>query len=192
MAVTRNTAYYALDEATANGACGGPGVGSTYFLLNPPDTNPKNNFPASPAFAINGYHVQNVALPNWYVGAAPKPTVAAAPAGRPSGHQLIGYWAGYGSAGSTFPSREVSPQWDVILVAFAIPDQKAPGDDAVSQAMTYLITGRAPAGSRYRLRQPGGYPGILGAMFWTIDADRRANYQYSNQVGPLLHSDPSR
>ncbi len=61
------------------------------------------------------------------VTAPPKPTVAAIPSsGSPNGHQLIGYWAGYGAAGSTFPLREVSPQWDVILVAFATPDRNAP------------------------------------------------------------------
>ena len=59
--------------------------------------------------------------------APPNPTVAAFPAsGSPNGHQLIGYWAGYGRAGPTFPLREVSPQWDVIIVAFATPDKNAP------------------------------------------------------------------
>ena len=58
----------------------------------------------------------------------------------------------------------------------------------VSQAMQYLITGKAPAGSKYKLRQPQGYPGLSGAMFWTIDADRRANYNYSNVIGPQLHA----
>jgi chitinase len=45
--------------------------------------------------------------------------------GPPNGHKLIGYWAGYGSATSTFPLRDVSPQWDVIIVAFATPDRDA-------------------------------------------------------------------
>jgi chitinase len=27
-------------------------------------------------------------------------------------------------------------------------------------------------------------------MFWTIDADRREEYRYSNVVGPLLHGFP--
>lgn len=62
----------------------------------------------------------------------------------------------------------------------------------VSQAMQYLITGKAPAGTRYKLRQPAGYPQMLGAMFWTIDADRRANYKFSNMVGPQLHAYPQR
>lgn len=57
----------------------------------------------------------------------------------------------------------------------------------VSGAMQYLITGEAPAGTGYRLRQPTGYPGLLGAMFWTIDADRRDGYSFSNRIGPQLH-----
>jgi len=424
--------------------CGGTGAASTYFLLEPTNTNPKNNIPASPAFAarLNGatYHLQNTALLPWYTGsiaglgatysfpdpqalptsAQPCPARAGRPTGfakptaealarttPPNGHQLIGYWAGYGSAGSTIPLREVSPQWDIVIVAFSTPDKNAPegsmqfrtpagldtaqfkadiaflqsqgrkvmislggggqhftladpkrvpnfvstvtrivteygfdgvdvdfespslsiapgdtdfrnpttpsivnlisalrqlrqhfgpqfllslvpegtqipagypsyggqfgsyvpiahalrdiltfmdtqsyntpplqgldgeiyqpgtvdyhaamtdlllhgfpvgGDPAqvfppmpaskiavgflngdttpaiVSQAMDYLITGKAPAGAKYRLRQPKGYPGLIGAMFWTIDADRRANYNYSNIVGPQLHALPA-
>jgi hypothetical protein len=56
--------------------------------------------------------------------------------------------------------------------------------------MDYIITGKAPAGTRYNLRQPAGYPAMIGAMFWTIDADRRGNYEFSNVVGPLLHGYP--
>jgi hypothetical protein len=32
---------------------------------------------------------------------------------------------------------------------------------------------------------------MIGAMFWTIDADRRANYNFSNVVGPQLHGFPA-
>jgi chitinase len=439
------------DSAESNqGSCGGTGVASTYFLLEPTNTNLKNNIPASTAFAahVDGatYHLQNVALLPWYTGASeglgstysfpdaqaltdpskpcparggragagggasapPQPAVAAVPmSGSPNGHRLIGYWAGYGAAGSTFPLREVSPQWDVIIVAFATPDKNAPegtmqfhtpagldpaqfkadiaylkgqgrkvmislggggqhftladqkrvpnyvfsvtqivteygfdgididfespslsidpgdtdfkhpttpsivnlisalrqlrghfgprfmtslvpegtqipsgypsyggqfgsylaiayairdilsfidvqdyntpplegldgeiyqpgsvdyhaamtelllhgfnvggdpkqffppmpadkvavgfltGDTTpsiVSQAMDYIITGKAPAGTRYKLREPSGYPGMIGAMFWTIDADRRGNYNFSNVVGSLLHGYPA-
>jgi chitinase len=59
--------------------------------------------------------------------------------------------------------------------------------EVVRQAMDYIITGKAPAGITYKLRNPGGYPGTIGAMFWTIDADRRANYRFSNVIGPQLH-----
>jgi chitinase len=432
------------------GACGGTGVASTYFLLEPTNTNPKNNIPASKAFVAHAggavYHLQNVALLPWYTGASeglgvtysfpdaralpesskpcpaggrrpnadgetsapPQPTVAAVPmSSSPSGHRLIGYWVGYGAAGSTFSLREISPQWDVIIVAFATPDKNAPegtmqfqtpagldpkqfkadiaylqsqgkkvmislggggqyftladpkrvpnyvssvtrivteygfdgididfespslsiepgdtdfkhpttpsivnlisalrqlhdhfghrfmislvpegtqipagypsyggqfgsylaiayairdilsfmdvqdyntpplqgldgeiyqagsvdyhaamtelvlrgfqvggdlsqffppmaadkvavgfltGDTTptvVTQAMNYIITGKAPPGTRYKLRQPNGYPGMLGAMFWTIDADRRGNYNFSNIVGRELHNYPA-
>jgi chitinase len=430
------------------GGCGGTGVATTYFLLEPTNTNPKNNIPASRPFAAkldaDTWHLQNVALLPWYTGASealgstysfpdpqalaepskpcparggrgggssapPKPTVAAVPlSGSPNGHRLIGYWAGYGGPGSTIPLREVSPQWDVIIVAFSTPDKNAPegtmqfrtpagldtdqfkadiawmksqgkkvmislggggqhftladpkrvpnfvssvtrivteygfdgididfespslsiepgdtdfkhpttpsivnliqamrqlhdhfgpgfmlslvpegtqipsgypsyggqfgsylaityatrdilsfidvqdyntpplqgldgeiyqpgsvdyhaamtelllhgfnvggdpkqffppmpanqvavgfltGDTTpaiVSQAMDYIITGKAPAGTTYKLREPAGYPGMIGAMFWTIDADRRGNYNFSNVVGPQLHRYPAR
>lgn len=428
-------------SAERQASCGGSGAASTYFQLEPTDTNPKNNIPASPAFAARAgtftYHVQNVALLPWYVGpaqalgsvysfpdrrdlparavpcrgrgesvpASAPQTVAAAPAAAsPNGHKLIGYWSGYGGPGSTFPLRDVSPQWDVIIVAFATPDHNAPegtmqfrtpagldtqqfkadieylkahgkqvmislggggqhftladpkrvpnfvssvtriveeydfdgididfespslsiapGDNdfrkpttpsivnliaalrqlhdhfgpafmislvpegtqipagypsyggqfgsylpiahalrdilsfvdvqdyntpplqgldgeiyqpgtvdyhaamtelllhgfnvggdpkhffpplpaakvavgfltsdttprIVSQAMDYIITGKAPAETKYKLRKAGGYPEMIGAMFWTIDADRRGGYKFSNVVGPQLHA----
>ena len=56
------------------GSCGGTGVASTYFLLEPTNTNAKNNIPASQAYVAKGegvsYHLQNVALLPWYTGAA--------------------------------------------------------------------------------------------------------------------------
>ena len=56
------------------GGCGGTGVASTYFLLEPTNTNLKNNFPASKAFVAQAggatYHLQNVALLPWYTGAS--------------------------------------------------------------------------------------------------------------------------
>jgi hypothetical protein len=36
------------------------------------------------------------------------------------------------------------------------------------------------------MQKPSGYPSLSGAMFWTIDADRREDYRYSNLVGPAL------
>lgn len=145
-------------------SCAGSGVGSQYFLLEPTNTNPKNNLPASKPFVAKTagveFHLQNVALMSWYTGAveglgrtysfpdpdalrvpatpcggrggrgaqtAVRPTVAAIPrAGATNGHQLIGYWAGYGNAQSMFPLREVSPQWDIVIVAFSTPDRNAP------------------------------------------------------------------
>jgi hypothetical protein len=32
---------------------------------------------------------------------------------------------------------------------------------------------------------------MIGAMFWTLDADRRGIYNYSNVVGPQLHGYPA-
>ena len=61
----------------------------------------------------------------------------------------------------------------------------------VSQAMQYLITGTEPEGVTYKLQQPGGYPAMIGAMFWTIDSDRNENYAFSNLVGPQLHGYPA-
>jgi len=63
--------------------------------------------------------------------------------------------------------------------------------EVVSQALEYIITGKAPAGTTYKLLKPTGYPNLLGAMFWTIDDDRRHNYNFSNLVGPQLHNYPA-
>jgi len=71
-----------------------------------------------------------------------------------------------------------------VAVGFLVGPATVQG---VSGAMRYLITGKAPAGVTYRLRRPGGYPGMIGAMFWTIDGDRNNDYEFSNVVGPELH-----
>src|SRR4051812_47414700 len=76
-----------------------------------------------------------------------------------------------------------------VAVGFLTGDTNA---TVVSQAMDYIITGKAPAGTAYKLRNPAGYPGMIGAMFWTIDADRRGNYVFSNVVGPQLHAYPAK
>jgi hypothetical protein len=60
----------------------------------------------------------------------------------------------------------------------------------VSQAMDYIITGKTSGEATYKLRESSGYPAMLGAMFWTIDADRHDNYKYSNVIGPQLHNYP--
>ena len=417
----------------AGEGCGGVGIGSAYFQLEPTDTNHKNNIPASMPFAAGMYHLQNVALLPWYLGAempgrstafsfpdahalagpaqpctmgrrhrgeAMMPTAVPAPENKaPNGHRLIGYYNG----SSSFRLTDIAPQWDTIIVAFAAPVKDAPegtlafhppdgitpqefaaevaamkhrgkkvmislggggaffslkseaqiahfvacvsgivkqygfdgvdidfespslvldpgdtdfrhpttpsvahliaglrqlhdrfgpgfmislvpegsqipggfagyggqfgsylplvyglrdilsfvdvqdyntpplegldgeiyqtdtvdyhaamtelllhgfavgGDpkrffppvpadkvavgfltgysspDVVQGAMQEIITGKAPAGTTYKLRQGSGYPGMIGAMFWTIDDDRRGNYRYSNTVGPQLH-----
>ncbi len=78
---------------------------------------------------------------------------------------------------------------DKVAVGFLTGYSKP---DVVSQAMDYLIAGKAPAGSTYKLLEPAGYPSLIGAMFWTIDADRHENYRYSNLIGPQLHSYPAK
>ena len=136
------------------GPCGGGGIATPYFLLEPTDTNRKNNLPYSKPFVVtNGtstYHVQNVALLPWYLGAGqtfsfPDTTLlneparpcantiatteinsAPAPRSMPrNGHSLIGYWTG-SDRGGTLALEAVSPQWDVVIVAFGVPDHTAP------------------------------------------------------------------
>jgi chitinase len=76
------------------------------------------------ATACPAYHPPVVgAVP----GPAPPPAVAAAPStGSANGHKLIGYWTGSGPEGTILRLREVSPQWDVIIVAFADVNHQAP------------------------------------------------------------------
>ena len=58
---------------------------------------------------------------------APFPVVTAvSSAGAKNGHELIGYWTGSGAGGAILRLRDVSPQWDVIIVAFANVDHQAP------------------------------------------------------------------
>ena len=145
------------------GRCAGDVVASRYFLLEPTDTNAKNEIPYSKAFVAQAgdhtWHLQNVALLNWYtghgstysfpdahllsapaqpcpagkglwegdLGAPPTPKApVASPLASGNGHRLIGYWEGYGNARSVFPLRRVSPQWDVVIVAFATPSKSGP------------------------------------------------------------------
>lgn len=57
----------------STGGCGGGGVGSNYYQLEPTDTNLKNDFPESTPYSIGTsgqrYHVENVALLPWYLEA---------------------------------------------------------------------------------------------------------------------------
>ena len=152
-------------SAGDQGRCGGARIATPYFLIEPTDTSPKNNIPASKPFLAqaNGvtFHLQNAALLPWYTGSGgnsvngfgttysfPDPHVLTNPAlpcparrehptpasspvaaasSKPSnGHKLIGYWVGYGSAKSTLPLSDISPQWDFPLVAFATPKKDGP------------------------------------------------------------------
>jgi chitinase len=136
------------------GPCGGNHIATPYFLLEPTDTNRKNNLPYSKPFTItNGtstYHVQNVALMPWYLrtgkvfsfpdatvlnepakpcpASLPPPKINTAPklrSGTKNGHSLIGYWTGE-DRGRTLPLEAVSPQWNVVIVAFGVPDHHSP------------------------------------------------------------------
>jgi chitinase len=97
---------------------------------------------------------------------------------------LQGFRVG-GNGGDFFPPVPADKVAVGFLVGTATPR-------LVSGAMQYLITGKAPEGVTYRLRQPDGYPEMIGAMFWTIDADRNESYAFSNGIGPHLHGYPTK
>ena len=86
----------------------------------------------------------------------------------------------HGGDGDVFPPLPSDKVAVGFLVGTATPE-------LVSGAMQYLITGKAPKGVTYKLRRPNGYPAMVGAMFWTLDADRNEGYAFSNLVGPQLH-----
>ena len=88
-----------------------------------------------------------------------------------------------GKPGEFFPGLPANKVAVGFLTGYTNPE-------VVSQSMSYIITGKAPEGATYKLHQRGGYPDMIGAMFWTIDADRRENYRYSNLIGPQLHNYP--
>jgi chitinase len=77
---------------------------------------------------------------------------------------------------------------DKVAIGYLNSDTTPP---IVEDSMRYLITGKSATPVNYKLRQPKGYPAFIGAMFWTIDDDRKQNFRYSNTVGPLLHSYPA-
>ena len=59
----------------------------------------------------------------------------------------------------------------------------------VSQAMDYIITGKAPAGTKYKLRQPC-HSGMIGAYVLTIDATGSGNYNFRTSSA-LAHGYPA-
>ncbi len=76
---------------------------------------------------------------------------------------------------------------DKIVVGYLNSDTTP---QIVHETMNALITGKSPLMKHYTMQKAGGYPSFLGPMFWTIDADRRESYRYSNDVGPELHAFP--
>jgi chitinase len=89
-----------------------------------------------------------------------------------------------GNPNAFFPPMPADKVAVGFLVGYETPS-------TVDPAMNYIITGKLPAGATYHLRRAEGYPGLIGAMFWTIDDDRRANFEFSNRIGPQLHSYPA-
>jgi chitinase len=72
-----------------------------------------------------------------------------------------------------------------VAVGFYVEETDVP---TVTASMRYLILGERPSAASYVLPNLGGYPSMIGAMFWNIDEDRSAGYAFSNVVDPLLHS----
>ncbi len=205
------------------GECGWTEAGSAYFMLEPTDTNPKNNFPSSAAYvapiAGSRYHLENVALLPWYrnlqgAGAysfpevkalttgpkpcgpvprggngAAKPSVAAAQQNEAATrHQLIGYWASFLHANERFSLREVSPQWDVIIVAFSNSVKNGPEgamDFKVPEGMTaeefksdvaYLkskgkkvMISLGGGGAQFALAHAAGVPNFVSSVTGMVD-----------------------
>ena len=88
-----------------------------------------------------------------------------------------------GDPGAFFPPLPA----DKIAVGFLVGYDKP---ELASRTLGYLITGNKPDGVDYRLRGQRGYPEMMGAMFWTIDADHKQQYRYSNVIGPQLRGYP--
>lgn len=130
--------------------CGGRGEGTFYRFAEPTDNDGVSNATTVTLRGLT-YHLENVALLPWFEenphpgtfqGAYSFPNThalqsAALPCSRnpravftptaaplanphPNGHALIGYWTAYRPA-KDLPFREISPQWDVVIVAFAAP-----------------------------------------------------------------------
>lgn len=143
--------FPAWEKPSGNGACGGRGIGTRYRFALPTDGASTLNSTAVTAHgavyhlenvALLPWYTENshpdtfqaaYSFPNIHaLTAAARPCL---PRGRPSltpavsplpnthqpnGHDLIGYWVGY-SRTQTLALRDVSPQWDVVIVAFAPP-----------------------------------------------------------------------
>ncbi|HEX5410769.1 MAG TPA: glycosyl hydrolase family 18 protein [Terriglobia bacterium] len=74
-----------------------------------------------------------------------------------------------------------------VAVGFLVGRSKL---SEIEKSVKYLITGKPFAGGEYELQRKSGYRNFNGVMFWNIQADRAANYQMSNAIGPLLHGLP--
>lgn len=144
--------------------CGGHGIG-TFYRSALPTAHLGSAAATRLTLNGSAYHVANAALISWYSHSShaktfrgsysfPNSAALTAPAEAcerfapklftptasplaethgPNGHQLIGYWVGYRKS---FPLRDVSPQWDVVIVAFAPP----------AKGSTSLMVFRTPGG----------------------------------------------
>jgi chitinase len=149
-----------------NRRCGGRGEGSFYRFAEPTDGAPGSNATALNApdgayhvenVALLSWYAQDphpdtfrgaYSFPNTRALTEPArpcsgrnrqnaaPTASPLPRASAAGrHELIGYWVGT-SRKIALPLREVSPQWDVVIVAFAPP----------VKGSTSLLQFRTPAG----------------------------------------------
>lgn len=98
--------------------------------------------------------------------------------------------------GFTLANGQVFPGFPAGQVAIGIP--AGPGaasggvlsPTAVQQALNYLINGKS-FGGKYVLQTSGGYPGLRGAMTWSVNWDQVNNFGMSNTIAPFLHGLPA-
>lgn len=143
--------FPAWRDPARNDTCGGSGEGTRYRFLEPTDGGSISNATVMAAqgtvyhlenVALLPWFTENLhpdtfqgaySFPDMHALQGPAqpctlarransgPTAAALPnAHARNGHELIGYWVA-DSRVETFPLRDVSPQWDVVIVAFAPP-----------------------------------------------------------------------
>lgn len=134
--------HFATWRRPLAGGCAGNGVGSNYFLLDPTNTNLKNDFPQSPSFAVNAggarYHVENVALLSWYLRSGQ----AAAPYSFPDVSVLKAPSSPCGSVRHHAAEQKAS----------GMPAESAAGEKAPKHKLIGYWVSRAPNGKLMPLR----------------------------------------
>ncbi len=91
--------------------------------LRPPYSFPNPGALSAPATPCTSHAKQ----PS--VSAAGQPVALPGKTPRPSAHWLVGYWVPRAPNGKRLPLRDVSPQWNVVIVSFAPPAPHAPEGD---------------------------------------------------------------
>jgi chitinase len=112
-------------------------------------------------------------------GAGEKTSITSQPtltdtARSPHSHKLIGYWVGHDESDNLLPLRDISPQWDVIIVAFAAPDKHAPEGSLEFHLPPGIDTAQFKADIAY-LKSRGKKVMISlggGGQFFTLDDAR--------------------